>query len=92
MRPTVEYIAPIQYMRAPFDIELWVGRLGGASLEVCYEVYSPEGTTPRTLYTRAASTVVMVRSSTGKPVRMPDEVRAAWSDYVEDPVVFTKRG
>ena len=91
-RQEVEYLAPIPYMRAPLDIELWVGRLGGASLEICYEVYSPEGITPRTLFTRAASTVVMVSSSTGKPVRIPDEVRVAWAYYVEDPVVFTKRG
>ena len=60
--------APIPYMRAPIDIELWIGRLGGASLEVCYEVYSPDGVEPRVLYTKAATTLVMVERATGTPV------------------------
>lgn len=91
-RQEVEYLAPIPYMREPVDIEMWVGRIGGASLEVCYEVYSPAGVTPRVLFTKAATTLVMVTAATGKPQRVPEELRAAWQDYVEEPVVFTKRG
>ncbi len=91
-RQEIEYLAPIPYMRAPIDIELWVGRLGGASLEVCYEVYSPVGVTPRVLYTKAATTIVMVSAATGRPQRIGDELRAAWAPYVEEPVSFTKRG
>jgi acyl-CoA thioester hydrolase len=91
-RQEVEYLAPIPYMRAPVDIEMWVGRIGGASLEVCYEVYSPAGAEPRILFTRAATTLVMVTAATGKPQRIPQELRAAWANYVEEPVVFTKRG
>ncbi len=90
-RQEVEYLAPIPYMRAPLDIELWIGRLGGASLEVCYEVFSPEGVQPRTLYTRAATTLVMVTAATGRPQRIPDELRDAWAPYVEAPVVFARR-
>lgn len=90
-RQELEYLAPIPYMRAPLDIELWIGRMGGASLEVCYEVYSPDGVVPRILFTRAASTIVMVTAATGRPQRISDELRAAWSPYVEEPVVFTKR-
>jgi len=91
-RQEVEYLAPIPYMREPVDIEMWVGRIGGASLEVCYEVYSPAGVTPRVLFTRAATTLVMVTAATGKPQRVPEELRAAWGDYVEEPVAFSKRG
>ena len=91
-RQEVEYLAPIPYMRAPVDIEMWVGRIGGASLEVCYEVYSPAGVEPRVLFTKAATTLVMVTASTGKPQRVPDDLRAAWQKYIEEPVVFTKRG
>ena len=91
-RQEVEYLAPIPYMRAPLDIEMWVGRMGGASLEVCYEVYSPEGVEPRTLFTRAATTLVIVTAATGKPQRVPEDLRAAWSNYIEEPVVFAKRG
>ncbi|MCU1583968.1 MAG: acyl-CoA thioesterase [Microbacteriaceae bacterium] len=91
-RQEVEYLAPIPYMRAPLDIEMWVGRMGGASLEVGYEVFSPEDVTPRVLFTRAATTLVMVTAATGKPARIPDSLRNAWQPYLEDPVSFAKRG
>jgi len=90
-RQEIEYLLPIPYMRQPLDVELWIGRLGGASLEIGYEVYSPEGQEPRLLYTRAATTLVMVELATGKPQRMTDEQREAWAPYVEAPVAFAKR-
>jgi acyl-CoA thioester hydrolase len=91
-RQEVEYLAPIPYMRAPIDIEMWIGRIGGASLEICYEVFSPVGVEPRTLFTRAATTLVMVKAATGSPQRISDELRSVWAPYVEEPVTFTKRG
>ncbi len=91
-RQEVEYLAPIPYMRAPIDIEMWIGRIGGASLEICYELYSPEGSEPRILFTKAATTLVMVTAATGRPQRIPDALRTLWAPYVEEPVQFTKRG
>ena len=90
-RQEIEYLAPIPYMRAPIDIEMWIGRIGGASIEICYELYSPEAVTPRVLFTRAATTLVMVTAETGKPERITDDLRSAWEPFVEEPVVFTKR-
>ena len=90
-RQEIEYLLPIPYMRAPIDIELWIGRIGGASLEICYELYSPSGVAPRQLFTRAATTLVMVTAETGRPKRIPDELREAWAPYVEEPLVFAKR-
>jgi acyl-CoA thioester hydrolase len=91
-RQEIEYLAPIPYMRAPLDIEMWAGGLGGASIDVCYEIFSPVGVSPRTLYTKAATTVVMVSAETNRPTRLPAELRAAWKPYLEPPVVFAKRG
>jgi len=91
-RQELEYLAPIPYMRAPIDIELWIGRIGGASLEICYELYPPDGVEPRTLFTRAATTLVLVNAATGKPQRIGDDLREAWAPYIEEPVQFTKRG
>src|SRR6185312_4454481 len=48
-RQEIEYLAQIPYLRQPLDVQLWLGRLGGASLEVCYEVRSPDGVAPATL-------------------------------------------
>jgi acyl-CoA thioester hydrolase len=91
-RQEIEYLAPIPYMRAPIDIELWIGRIGGASLEVCYELYSPAGVSPRVLFTKAATTIVMVTAADGRPKRITDELREIWAPYVEESVTFTKRG
>jgi acyl-CoA thioester hydrolase len=87
----MEYLLPIPYLRAPLDIELWLGRLGGASLQVCYEIYTPEHVQPRQLYGRASTTVVMVDAATGRPKRIGDAERQAWAPYVEEPVAFTRR-
>ncbi|MBN9139943.1 MAG: acyl-CoA thioesterase [Micrococcales bacterium] len=91
-RQEVEYLAPIPYQRSPIEVELWIGNLGGASFQICYEVYSPKGVEPRVLYTVASTTLVMVDAATGRPSRIPDELRELFTPYVEAPVAFGKRG
>jgi acyl-CoA thioester hydrolase len=91
-RQEIEYVAQIPYLRQPLDIQLWVGRMGGASLEVCYEVWSPLGTLPELLYTRASTTIVLVDRDSERPRRINVRERAAWEPYLDAPVVFTKRG
>ncbi|ANJ26844.1 acyl-CoA thioesterase [Agromyces aureus] len=90
-RQEVEYLAPIPYQRLPLDIELWIGNLGGASLEVCYEVFSPVGVEPRVLYTRAATTIVLVDAATERPRRITAVERDAWTPYLEAPISFRRR-
>ena len=90
-RQEVEYLAPIPYQRQPVDIELWIGHMGGASLDVCYEVYSPAGVEPRVLYTRAVTTIVLVDAQTERPRRIRDAERAAWEPYVGDSIEFRRR-
>jgi acyl-CoA thioester hydrolase len=91
-RQEIEYLRPIPYMRSPIDIELWIGHVGGASMMICYELYSPEGVEPRTLYTKAATTLVMVDAASGTPRRVSDDLREVMAPYVEAPVEFAKRG
>ena len=90
-RQEIEYLAPIPYMRTPIDIEMWIGRIGGASLEVCYEVCSPQGTQPHVVYARAASGIVLVDAATLKPRRISDGERDAWTPYLDEPVQFNRR-
>lgn len=87
----IEYLKPIPYGRAPLDCELWIARIGGSSLDVHYEVFSPVGEEPRVLTTRAATTVVLIDGSTRRPRRIDDAQRAAWTPYVDAPVVFGRR-
>jgi acyl-CoA thioester hydrolase len=90
-RQEVEYLAPIPYQRQPVDIELWIGHMGGASLDVCYEVYSPLGIEPRVLYTRAITTIVLVDATTERPRRIDDRERAAWEPYLGESITFRRR-
>jgi len=90
-RQEIEYLAPVPYLRQPLDVRLWLGKLGGASLVVCYEVYSPEGVAPEVLYARANTTIVLVDATSERPRRINDTERAAWTPYLDDPIEFTRR-
>lgn len=90
-RQEVEYLQPIPYGREPLDIQLWIGRMGGASLDVCYEVCSPQGAEPHTIYARAASGIVLVDAATMRPRRITDTERDNWSRYLDEPVQFNRR-
>lgn len=90
----IEYLAPIPYMRDPLDIQLWLGHVGGASMDVCYEVYSPKLSdgSEQTLFARATTTIVLVDAKTQKPRRMTEVEREVIAPYVEETVVFKRRG
>ncbi|MGO4103021.1 acyl-CoA thioesterase [Leifsonia sp. YAF41] len=90
-RQEIEYLAPVPYLRQPIDIRLWVGTLGGASLEVCYEVWGPAGDLPAVLYAKASSTIVLVDSETSRPRRITEVEREAWTPYLDEPIAFTRR-
>lgn len=90
-RQEIEYLLPIPYMRQPIDIQLWLGRLGGASLEVCYEVHAPLEASGDEIFARASTTIVLVDATTQRPRRITVTERAAWEPYLEDPVAFSRR-
>jgi acyl-CoA thioester hydrolase len=90
-RQELEYLVPVPYLRAPLDVQIWIGRLGGASLEVCYEVWSPAGVDPAVLFTKASTSIVLVDAASGTPRRITDAERAAWTPFVEDPLTFRRR-
>ncbi len=90
-RQEIEYLRPVPYQRNPLDVQLWFGKLGGSSIEVCYEVYSPQTPAEQELYARASAVVVMVDATTGRPVRLTDEQRSAWEPYLGEPVAYAHR-
>lgn len=93
-RHEIEYLAPIPYQARPIDVQLWIGRLGAASCDICYELWSPAGDAgvtdldDRTRYVIASTTVVFIDTATQRPRRINDRERDAWAPYVEDPVAF----
>jgi acyl-CoA thioester hydrolase len=91
-RQEVEYLRPVPYHRDPLDIQIWFGRLGGSSGEICFEVFSPLGEAEQVLYARASATVVTVDAGTGAPVRLSPELRAAWEPLLGEPIRYAHRG
>lgn len=86
-RQEAEYLAQIPHHRQPIRVEIWLGHIGGASLQVCYEVRSPDGDE---LYAKAATIVVMLDAVTGTPRRLTEAERTAWEPYLEAPVDFRR--
>ena len=95
-RQEIEYLRPLAYRRTPVVIELWVGHLGGASVDVCYQVLDPDpeadlrGVEARP-YARACTTLVLVDTSTGSPRRISEAERAAWSPYLGEMIALRRR-
>ena len=93
-RQEIEYLAPVPYQRHPLDVQLWFSKLGGSSIDVCYEVCSPLDTADavgQTVYARATSVVVKVDAATGRPTRLSTEERDAWRPFLGEPIVFAHR-
>ncbi|MDC7122162.1 acyl-CoA thioesterase [Cellulomonas fimi] len=91
-RQEIEYLVPLGYRRSPVLVEMWLGHLGGASLDVCYEVRDRPAADPgSTVYARATTTLVLVDATTGRPRRLGDAEREAWQKYVEEPVRHRRR-
>ncbi len=99
-RQEIEYLRPLSYRRAPAVVELWIGHLGGASVDVCYEVV--DGPSDRAAdgpasdgtpgpYARACTTLVLVDTSTGRPRRITDAERAAWSPFLGEAIQLRRR-
>lgn len=93
-RQEIEYLAPVPYQRHPLDVQMWFSKLGGSSIEVCYEVRSPVETAvdgAQTVYARATTVVVKVDAESGRPLRLSPEERAAWAPYLGEPVGYAHR-
>lgn len=89
-RQELEYLAAVPHLREPVVVEMWLGRLGGASIEVCYEITSDVGGR-RTVHVQAMTTVVMLDAASGRPRRLTPDERETWEPYVGDPVVWRRR-
>jgi acyl-CoA thioester hydrolase len=93
-RQEIEYLAPVPYQRHPLDVQMWFGKLGGSSIEVCYEIRGPRetaGEAGQPLYARATTVVVKVDAESGRPLRLTPEERAAWEPFVGEPIVYAHR-
>jgi len=87
-RLEIEYLRPIPYQRAPLLVSMWISHLGGASLDLCYEVHDESGAEK---YAHALTTIVMADAHTQKPRRVTAPERAAWEPLLGDAPKFRRR-
>lgn len=97
-RQEVEYLRPLGFTRVPVRVELWIGRMGSASLDIYYEIYDGVAEFERIgpasseePYVRASSTLVLVDAKTGSPQRIGETERGVWEAFVEEPIAFRRR-
>jgi len=90
-RQEIEYVRSMPYIRQPIDVQLWIGHLGGASLDVYYEIKSPIGVEPQVTFVKASTTLVLVDAETDRPRRILPFEREAWEPYLDEPLTFRRR-
>lgn len=90
-RQEIEYLAPVPYQRRPLEVQMWFGKVGGSSIEVCYEVHNAPESDERVVYARSTAVIVLVDAATGRPTRLAPEMREAWEPYLGEPIVYARR-
>jgi acyl-CoA thioester hydrolase len=85
-RQEIEYLEPLPYAPGLLPVQLWISHLGGASLDICYEIDGPDG-----VAVRAMSTMVLVDEATGRPRRLTAGEREACEAFLDEPVRFRRR-
>lgn len=81
----IEYTRVLEYSERPITVELWVGKLGGSSLEVHYEIV--DGAAPeRSVVAKAISHIVIVDGATLRPMRLSDAGRASVEPWMDEPL------
>ncbi|WP_427869066.1 acyl-CoA thioesterase [Leucobacter luti] len=85
----IEFVRVLEYSDRPVTVDLWIGKLGGSSLEVHYEILDGSST-ERAVVARAISHIVIVDGVTMRPVRLSDEGRASVAQWMDEPVTFRR--
>lgn len=77
-RAEVDYLLPIYEGAIDIDCEMWIGKIGGASFEMHYELKSEAG-----LHARMMTVQVAIDISTKKSRRLSDSEREYLMQYQE---------
>lgn len=86
----IEFLRVLEYAEQPITVELWIGKLGGSSLEVHYEIV--DGSQPeRTVVARAITVVVIVDGKTLRPMRLSGEGRESVEAWMDEPLRLGRR-
>jgi len=72
VKQQITHRKPLLYAREPVIVEVWVDRIGNSSYTVGYRILDEHGE----LCAEATTVMAVVDSTTGRPVRIPVELRA----------------
>lgn len=81
----IEFLRVLEYSDRPLTIEMWIGKLGGSTLEVHSE-FIDGAAAERTVVARAITTVVTVDGVTMRPSRLTSEGRASVQGWMDEPL------
>lgn len=87
-RQEIEYLQAIPYQRDPLRIEMWISHLGGASIDLCYEIYDHAR---QQKYAHALTTIVMADAKSQRPRRISAPEREAWHSFSGSAPKFRRR-
>lgn len=82
----IEFLGVLEYGDTPIVVEMWIGKLGGSSLELHYEVVDAAADPERRVVARAVTTVVIVDGVGLRPIRIPADARAAVEPWTDEPL------
>jgi len=83
VRAEIDYKRPMVFRQAPYPIEMWVAKVGGASFTVAYEIADDDGVGGRMVYGRASTVLAPVDMATGRPRRLSPLEREVLQRFVE---------
>ncbi len=86
-RHEIEYLAPLSFRTEPIYVNIWVTHVGGSSFDVGYTVAEADSSV---IYVQAATSMVLVSRSTGRPSRLTAAQRAALETWRGAPVAFKR--
>nr|WP_155073330.1 thioesterase family protein [Streptomyces taklimakanensis] len=82
-RHEIDYLRPLTHRHEPVVVELWVTKIGAASVTVGYEIKDGLGDDD-TVYVRASTVVVPYDLERERPRRLTEEEKAFLKEYLDD--------
>lgn len=89
-RQEIEYLAPLEFRRAPVSIDMWVSRIAGSSYDLGYEVRDPVDIGDQ-VYARAETTLVSYDLVHNCPRKLTDIEREVLNGVRGEPVALRGR-
>lgn len=86
---SIEFVQILEYSEHPITVEMWIGKLGGASIEIHYEVLDG-ASEERRVVARAVTQAVIVDGTSMRPTRLSQEGRVIAQDWMDEPLTLRR--